>query len=109
MSLLPLCWTYLDGEGGELHHGTPRVSVAPAALGGSKRVLWDHVACRGCHLDHVQLDYGCNSRNFQQRWLLAFSFRFVDQLALFSGGRPRHKICRAWYQEYEALLRETLG
>ena len=34
---------------------------------------------------------------------------FVDQLALFSGGRPRHTICRAWYQEYEALLREALG
>ena len=66
------------------------------------------MACRGCHLDHEQLDYGCNSRNFQQRWLLAFTFRFVDQLALFSGGRPRHTICRAWYQEYEALHRETL-
>ena len=46
------------------------------------------MACRCCHLDHEQLDYGCNSRNFQQRWLLAFTFRFVNQLALFSEEDP---------------------
>ena len=37
------------------------------------------------------------------------TFRFVDHMALISGRTPRHTLCRAWYQEYDAMLREALG
>ena len=58
----------------------------------------------------IQLNYGLQiSQFFSSVGSLALTFRFVDQLALVSGGRPRHTLCRAWYQEYEAMLREALG
>ena len=38
MSLLPLCWTYLDGEGGELTTDATCV-VAPAALAAANMCL----------------------------------------------------------------------
>ena len=33
---------------------------------------------------------------------------FYLHLALVSGRTPRHTLCRAWYQEYDAMLREAL-
>ena len=58
----------------------------------SSRAPRAHAACRSCHLDP---EHGCKSRNFQQRWFLALTFRFVDHLAPISGGRPCHTLCRA--------------